>query len=135
MADLSGITAVRPTSTTITRSVKAGATCSIGQTVQFDTTDNEQKLADASAQATARTTGIVMTSGVDGGYMIIATGGEVELVGASMTIGDSYVQSATAGGIAPEADLTTNDWVTNIGRAKTATQISLRIQALEVQVA
>ena len=120
MADVSGITSVRPTENTIVEAVTYGDAIGIGQGVYYDTTDKEYKLADASALATAKTRGIAMTSGVDGGMGIIAKGGDVLLEGATIPVG-VYVQSATAGGIAPEADLTTNDYLTVLGQCVNAT--------------
>lgn len=127
MADLTGITAVRVTANTQTQLVTYGATVAAGQTVYIDTADNEHKLADASASATAKTRGIAITPGVDGGQGLIATGGSVILVGTTMGVGEHYVQSATSGGIAPEADLTTGNICTTIGRAETATELVINI--------
>ena len=105
MADLSGITAVQLTANTVTREVTYGATIAAGETVYQDSTDSEYKLADSSAQATGDTKGIAITPGGDGERGLIATGGDIVLVGTTMAVGAVYVQSATAGGIAPEADI------------------------------
>lgn len=129
MADLASITAVRPTANTIIKKVTYGATIAAGQTVYLDTTDNEYKLADANgSETTAKTRGIAVTPGVDAGYGYIATGGDIILVGTTMAVGGVYVQSGTAGGIAPEADLVASDYVTTLGIATTATQLNLKIQ-------
>lgn len=134
MADLT-ITAVRVTSDTQTRIVDYGATIAVGDVLYLDTSDSEHKLADAdNTEATAKVAGIAITPGVDGGNGIIATGGNIVLVGASMTTGDSQVLSGTAGKIQQDADLASSDWVTQIGRAVSSTEIKLSIDATGIQV-
>lgn len=133
MADVSGITAVKITSNTVTETVTYGATIAVGQTVYLDNSDNEHKLADASADSTDATRGVAVTPGGDGEAGIIAKAGDIELVGATLAVGENYVQSATAGAIAPEGDLTTGDYCTTIGRATTGIKISLAISASGVQ--
>ena len=136
MADLSSITAVRPTSNTqVVGPVLYGATISAGQPVYLDSSDGKYKLADADAsETTAQVQGIAMTPGVDDGYGVIAIGGNIILVGTTMTVGDSYLASATAGGIMPEGDLASDDYVTHLGVAATATQLNLNIKATGIQV-
>jgi len=129
MADLASITAVRPTSDTVSQKVTYGATVSAGQTVYLDTTDNEYKLAGATSTTLAKVKGVAITPGVDGGEGYIATDGSIILVGTTMGVGEHYVASATAGGIAPEADLTTGNICTDIGRASSATTLRLSIAA------
>lgn len=130
MAALSGITAVRPTSTTVYRNVLYGATISVGQSLYLDVADNEHKLADSNASAsTAAAKGIAITPGVDAGYGLMATGGSVVLVGTTMVVGETYYVGATAGTIIPSADLTTGDYVTRLGTASTTTQLNLDISA------
>lgn len=135
MADLAGITAVRPTVDTAIERVKYGATVAPGQTVYLDSADGEYKLADADVAANAAAArGVAITPGVDGGYGLIAIGGGIILVGTTMTVGAMYVGSDTAGGIKPNADLTTGDFVTNLGRASSATQLELDINATGIEV-
>lgn len=131
MADLGSITAVRVTSNTITRSVTYGATVAASNPLYLDTADGEHKLADADASATtAGAVGVAITPGVDAGYGLIATGGSIILVGTTMTVGQTYCVSKTAGGIAPISDLTnTNDYITILGTAASATQLDLNINA------
>lgn len=134
MADLSSITAVRPTSGTTSKLVLYGATIAAGQPVYFDTNDSKYKLADANnTSSTATAEGIAITPGVDGGYGLIATKGNIILVGTTAAVGETYVVSANAGGIAPATDLTTGDYVTNLGTASSATQINLDINATGIQ--
>lgn len=133
MADLSSITAVRPTADTKFQLVMYGATVAVGQPVVLSGT--KYVLADANASAAlAAGQGIAITPGVDNGYGIIATGGSILLVGATMTVGETYLVSDTAGGIMPNADRSTGDYVTRLGTASAATQLDLAIKATGIQV-
>lgn len=133
MADLTGITAVRPTANTTTRLVQYGATISVGQPVVLSGT--KYVLADANASAAlAAATAIAMTPGIDTGYGVVATAGSIILVGTTMTVGESYLVSPTAGGIMPNPDRATGSYVTRLGVAASATQLDLGIQATGVQV-
>lgn len=132
MADLSGITAVRPTATTQTKIVQYNATVAVGQTLVKSGT--KYVLADANASAAAAAEGIAMTPGVADGYGIIAYAGSVILVGTTMTVGETYVVSDTAGGIMPNSDKASTDYITRLGTAATATQLNLSVQATGIQV-
>lgn len=135
MADLSGITAVRPTSNTQIQKVKYGATIAAGQVLYYSTTDVEYMLCDADASVTAaEAKGVAITPGVDGGYGYMATAGSIILVGTTMTVGETYLASDTAGGIRPVADKNTGDYITYVGNAATATQLDLLIKATGNQV-
>ena len=133
MADLSSITAVRPTAFTVVRNVAYGATIAAGQPVVKSGTT--YVLADANASsALAAAEGIAITPGVSGGYGLIATGGSIILVGTTMVVCTSYIVSDTAGGIMPDADRSTGDYVTKLGTASTTTQLDLAIIATAIQV-
>jgi hypothetical protein len=133
MADLSGITAVRPTETTQLRIVRYGATIAAGQPIVASS--GKYVLADANASAAlAAAEGIAMTPGIDNGFGVMAFGGPIILVGTTMVVGETYLVSPTAGGIMPNADRATGDFVTRLGTASSATQLNLSIQATGVQV-
>jgi hypothetical protein len=133
MADLSGITAVRPTETTQLRIVRYGATIAAGQPIVASS--GKYVLADANASAAlAAAEGIAITPGVDNGFGVMAFGGPIILVGTTMVVGETYLVSPTAGGIMPNADRATGDFVTRLGTASSATQLNLSIQATGVQV-
>lgn len=134
MSDLASITAVRPTANTTTRIVQYGATIAVGQPVVLSGTKYVLADADASA-ALAAATAIAMTPGVDTGYGIVATGGSIILVGTTMTVGETYIASDTAGGIKPNTDRATGDFVTKLGTAASATQLDLGIQATGIESA
>lgn len=133
MADLSSITAVRPTLTTGFRNVQYGGTVSVGQPVAVSS--GKYVAADANASsALAAASGIAMTPGVANGYGIIAVSGSIILVGTTMTVGESYIVSRNAGGICPNGDKTTGDYITKLGTAATTTQLDLSILATGIQV-
>lgn len=129
MADVSGITGVRLTDDTEIDEVTFGATVAVGETVYKDSTDDHKaKLADCDlSAAAAATVGIALTPGTSGDRGIIATGGTVYLVGATLAVGQAYVQSATAGKIAPESDLVASDNVTHLGYGSTANELKLNL--------
>jgi hypothetical protein len=133
MADLTSITAVRPTADTQISRVKYGATISEGDSLYLDTADSEHKLTDSTAQATAVIAGIAMTPGVDGGYGVMATSGSIILVGTTMAIGQSYAVSTNAAKIAPETDIATTEYVSRIGTAASATQLDLKLDITGIQ--
>jgi hypothetical protein len=133
MADLSGITAVRPTVNTQVRIVQYGGTVAIGQPLVKSS--EKYVAADANASAAlAAAEGIAMTPGVTDGYGVVAFSGSVLLIGTTMTVGETYLVSDTAGGIMPNADRSSGDYVTRLGTAATTTQLNLAIQATGVQV-
>lgn len=138
MADLSSITAVRPTQDTVKSDVVYGATVAVGDSLYKDTADDDEwKPADANSSAITAGSGgvgIAMTAGVDGSYGVVATGGKIVLVGATMAVGTTYFVSPTAGKIMPEGDKATGDFVTNLGTASTATQLDLFVKATGSQV-
>ena len=129
MADIAGITAVRPGSSSTIQVVQYGATISAGQVVYLNTATNEYELADASAANTASVVGIAMTPGVDGGYGAIVTSGSVVLVGGTVAAGQTFVVSATAGGIAPEADLGSGEYYSLVGVGEGSSTLKIDINA------
>jgi len=120
MADLSGITAVRPTANTQFRLVQYGGTVSVGQPLAQSS--SKFVAADANASlALAAAEGIAMTPGVTDSYGIMATGGPIIFVGTTMVVGETYLVSPTAGGIMPNVDRATGSYVTRLGTASTTT--------------
>lgn len=110
---------------TRTRVVQAGENLTQGQPVYLKASDGKYYRADANASAeAAKAVGIVLTPASTNGYSVIqeGSGGSVNL-GATLTVGETYVVSATAGAIAPIADLTTGDYPCIIGVATTTALI------------
>lgn len=130
MADLSiTASAVVPGTNATVEHGTAGATITAGQVVYRDVSDGKYKLADSdSATAAVRVPrGVALNGGADGQPLAIARSGDVT-VNAVLTAGTAYYLSATAGGIAPLADLTTGDDVVLLGLAKSTTVLALDIQ-------
>jgi hypothetical protein len=91
----------------------AGVTITAGQSVYLDSATSTIKLADADSSATtAATVGIALHGSLAGQPITYQVSGQIT-VGGTMTAGKLYVVSATAGGIAPSADLTTG-WRTSL---------------------
>lgn len=67
---------------------------------------------------------IVLTPVATNGYFVGAKSGAVNL-GATLTVGTRYAISATDGAIAPEADITSTQYVTSLGVASTAALLAL----------
>ena len=84
---------------------KAGATITRGQVVYRDASTGTYKLAKADNAATTPVAGIAISDGYDGSHFLLAAPGATIDWGATLTAGEVYVLSATAGGIAPKDDL------------------------------
>lgn len=101
-----------------------GGTVTAGQPVYLDSNGTYQA-ADANASATTATVaGIALNGGASGQPVKIARAGTLN-PGFTVTVGAVYVQSATAGGIAPVADLATGWRTTVIGIGLTASSLKL----------
>lgn len=108
---------------------QAGVAVTQGQAVYLSTTDNKWYLSDANVTAarTART-GIVMTpAGIDEYFTVQQTAGANIKFGATLVKGTTYVVSATAGAICPQADLTSGDAVIVLGVASSTSVLVLAI--------
>lgn len=106
----------------------AGEAITAGDVVYLDTVNNEYLLADAdSATAAANSpSGIALNGASDGQPVAVLVHGDVTL-GSVLTAGVAYYLSATAGGIAPYADLVSGDNVVLLGIAKSATVLHVKI--------
>lgn len=99
-----------------------------GQPVHKLASDGEIYLSDADHATVAKrvVTGIALNGAAAGqpvGYQI---DGVID-IGATVTVGEIYVLSGTAGGIAPEADLASGDRVAVLGVGLTSSNIQLGI--------
>lgn len=106
----------------------AGASITVGQPLYKDSTDsNKLKVADSNVSAAeAAVVGIAMAGGSTGDTITYITSGDVNL-GATLGVGTSYYLSETAGGIQPQADLTTGEYVTFLGIGITAALLRVKI--------
>lgn len=112
-----------------TRTVQAGEAITQGECVYLKSSDSKYWLADADASSdTATATGIALTPASADEYFTMATSGPIDL-GATLTVGETYVVSATPGKIAPIGDLVTGDYPTHLGVAITAGKLQLNINA------
>jgi len=112
--------------------VKYGETIAQGQPVYQKSADNEYYKAQADNVDESAAYGIALTPGEDGEWGFVQREGDID-VGATLTVGETYVVSAaTAGGIAPVGDLTTGNYVTILGPAVTASKLRLNISITSV---
>jgi len=126
MADITVTAAnVKVVSGAVKRTENAGATITAGQAVYLDSS-TKWALCDADTEATAACDGIALHASLDGQPLTVMSGGTLNL-GATLTVGEPYVVSTTAGGIAPESDLASGDFVTYLGTALTTANIALKI--------
>ena len=136
MADLT-ITAasVVPSDGYVATTGVAGETITRGQTLYLKAADTRYWKADANASsATAAVAGISLSDAAAGQACLVMTGGSIT-IGATITAGLIYVNSATAGGIAPSADLVTG-WRTSIlGVATSTTVLALKINNSDTALA
>lgn len=99
----------------------AGATITAGMPIYKDSTDGHKlKPAQATTLAAAAVVGIALNGGASGQPIEYVTRDPALDVGATLGVGAVYVLSAAAaGGIAPEADITTGQFITILGVADT----------------
>lgn len=99
----------------ITEQGRAGATITAGQVVYKDSSQLYQ-LADAdSATAAAREGwGIALNGAAANQPLTVLRSGDIN-IGATVTVGEIYVLDTTAGGVAPEGDLASGEYVVVIG--------------------
>lgn len=114
------------------RQVTAGGTITAGMPVYLDAATRTYKAADASALLTAAAVGIALNGAASGQPLTILTGGSIN-IGATLTVGAVYVVSATAGAIAPLADLLSTEYVTTLGTATSTSLLLLNINASGTQ--
>lgn len=107
----------------------SGGTLAGGKAVYKDTADASKfKLGDCDdASATVRTLYGVALNGASAGQPVaIQTEGDIT-IGGTVVVGEIYVLSDTAGGIMPEGDLETGDYVAVLGVGISTTQIRMGI--------
>jgi hypothetical protein len=134
MADLS-ITAANVkagSASTRVQLVQAGEAIDQGEPAYL-ASDGKYYQTDANDTAVkAQAKGIAITPASTDGYFLLTVDGLVNL-GATLAVGQIYVCSATKGGIAPYADLTTNDFVTILGVATTTALLDINLLVSGVQ--
>jgi hypothetical protein len=134
MAALAGITAVKPTSTSVEEKVTWGETVIIGDLVYKDPGTGKYLRVDTNVSAiTATIAGIVMTAGAldERGY--ICKSGSVILVGTTMVDNADYFGGPNPGEIIPGADVASGHYISKLGTADGTTQLDLAISNTNVQ--
>jgi hypothetical protein len=108
------------------RVVQVGEAVTQGQPAYLNTADAKYYQADANAsQSTAEAVGIFLTPASTNGYAVLAEGGGLSInLGATLTVGETYVVSATKGAICPIGDLTTGDYPCIIGTATSTSALT-----------
>lgn len=132
-ADLSIAAAnVKPSTGAVTRTLTAGEALTAGQLVYRLASDGKVYKADSdSATAAVRDVyGIAVTGAASGGLVVVCLEDPELVIGATVTNGVVYGLSATPGGIAPWADVTTNWYPTVVAVGKSATVVAFRAKGV-----
>lgn len=106
----------------------AGAAVTAGQAVYLDDATGKLLLSDNNAAGKKTVRGIALHAAAANQPLAIQRSGDIT-IGGTLTAGARYYLSGTAGGIAPEADLTTGMDVVLLGIAKSTSVLALSIQA------
>ncbi len=110
---------------------QVGEAVAIGDVVYLSSTDSKYYEADASTASEAEATHLVLSAADADGYAVMMklnTSADLQVdLGATLTVGTTYVVSATAGKIAPESDLTTSDYITHLGVASTTALLDISL--------
>ncbi|MBW8814032.1 MAG: hypothetical protein JF588_11460 [Caulobacterales bacterium] len=136
MADIA-ITAANVVSgaNAVTEQGLAGAAITAGQLVYKEAATGKYKLSDAdSATAEVRgVRGVALNNAAAGQPLTVQTKGQIT-IGGTLTVAAAYFASATAGAIAPVADMTTGKYPTFLGFGITASILDLNIASSGVAV-
>lgn len=114
--------------------VVSGATITAGKSCYIAVADGRAYLADNNdTAAKAVFEGIALNAASAGQPVELMNGGNIT-IGGTVVVGEIYVVSPTAGGIAPEGDLISDAYVSLIGIGISATKISMVRKNSGVQV-
>lgn len=130
--------AVVPSSNAVVRYATAGATITAGQLIYQDTSDTDAagqgkaKLSDANGATALRVVdGIAINSASAGQIVAFVTyDPALQIAASGLTANTILISSATAGGLAPSADLTTGWYLTVVAVVKSGTTIFFRAPGL-----
>ena len=117
----------------------AGATITAGETVYKSTTDSKLYLADCDTTAYGSNSevenvyGVALNGASSGQPMDVVRTGTYTM-GGTVVVGTVYVQSATAGKIAPWGDLVSTDRVVILGVGATASTLKLIVTTVGVAI-
>lgn len=112
----------------------SGEAITQGDPLYFDTAGKLKKCqADGTAaEADCKAIALSAASAADMDVAYFAPGADIDL-GATLTVGETYVVSATAGAICPVGDLVSGDYVTILGIATAANKLPFRPRASGVE--
>jgi hypothetical protein len=107
-----------------------GATITAGQAVYKDSADGKYKLSDcdSATEAERAVDGIALNGCADGQPLAVHKSGPLTM-GEVFTAGQAYYLSATAGGIAPYADLGSGDYPVLLGIASSTSVLKVAFNA------
>lgn len=115
--------------------VQVGEAVTQGKVGYLDSATGKYMLAQSDGTAAqAAAAGIFVTPAATNGSAVLAKSGPMDL-GATLVVGTTYVVSQTAGGIAPIADVASGDFVTILGVAVAADQLTLNIVTSGIEAA
>ena len=115
--------------------VQAGEAVTQGMPLYRLATDGKYYKAESGdTEAKALAIGVAMTPAAADEHACICTGGGNVDLGATLTAGEVYAVSATAGSVCPTSDLVSTDYVTILGVAASTAAIALDINATAIQV-
>jgi len=119
---------VVPQSNAIFSQEVAGETITAGMSVYIDTTTGKAMKADANASASTAVARGIATHGASNGQPLrVQIDGDINM-GATLTVNTAYVVGATAGDVAPIADLTTGWYGALLGIAISTSVLRLAIR-------
>lgn len=136
MVDISVTSAnVDPGANAVIKHGYAGEAITAGQAIYKSATDGLIYLgdADSATDAVQDCDGIAVNSAAANQPVAYQESGQID-IGGTVTVGEIYVLSGTAGGVAPEGDLATGDKVVIIGVGVTSTDILLGLFNSGVEV-
>lgn len=114
----------------------AGVAITAGQLVYLDATTNTWRLTDANASDTAADVdGIAVVTVASGGPVTVVTRDDDLALGGTTARGTIYISSATPGGIAPAADLTTGWFLSVVAIGKSTTRVVFDADGLRNRIA
>jgi hypothetical protein len=116
------------TGATIVYSKLAGETIAQGKSLYLDAATGKLKLADSDLSSAAATVvGVALVAAsLDQPCPYISLGDVV--IGATLVAGKHYFASPTAGGIMPSEDLSTGEYASRIGYAKSTSLLAIDIK-------
>lgn len=116
-----------------TKIVQVGEAVTHGEPLYRLSSDGKYYLGDADDAAKDDVSVLALTAAALDGYALVLTGGPVSF-GAILTVGEIYVLSDTPGGIKPEGDLGSGDYVTILGVASTTSLLTWKVNASGIAI-